>query len=255
MISTMAVLATAILTSGCAAGLVQKIDDQQAALDAMQARLDAVSQESEARSQEVDAIGRDVQQMGIKVTQTEEQVSGINNRTENLNTRVALLTEDVTRLKASATQPAQPAPGALRFSETLGGETVGGATGNMQAMYDSALRLYHAKEAQRSLEAFSAFLQSHPQTDLSDNAEYWSGECYYMLEEFPEALEAFRRVFNHSFDDKYDDSQLKIGMTLRHLGRRDEAIAAFQELLTKYPDSQYIELARRYLAELGGGGR
>jgi TolA-binding protein len=249
-ISILAVLATAILTSGCAAGLVQKIDEQQAALDAMQTRLDAVSQENEARSQEVEAIGRDVQQIGMKVTQTEEQVSGLVNRTENLNTRVALLTEDVTRLKASATQPAQPATGALRFSETMGA-----ATGNMQAMYDSALRLYYAKEARQSQEAFASFLQAHPQTDLSDNAEYWMGECYYMLEEFPEALEAFRRVFNHSFNDKYDDAQLKIGMTLRHLGRRDEAIAAFREFLSKYPDSQFVEHATRYLAELGGGGR
>lgn len=249
-IPILAALATAILTSGCAAGFVERIDNQQAALDAMQARLDEISQQNEAQGQEVEAIGRDVQQIGMKVTQTEEQISGLNNRTENLNTRVALLTEDVTRLKASATQPAQPATGALRFSETPGV-----ATGNMQAMYDSALRLYHAKEPRRSLDAFASFLQTYPQTDLSDNAEYWTGESYYMVEEFPEALEAFRQVFNHSFTDKYDDAQLKVGMTLRHLGRRDEAITAFRELLSKYPDSQYVELARRYLAELGGGGR
>jgi len=45
---------------------------------------------------------------------------------------------------------------------------------------------------------------------------------------------------------------LKIGMTHREMGNRDEAISALRELLQKYPNSQYVEIARTILADLGG---
>lgn len=240
----------AVVTSGCASGLQQRLNEQQTTLEEMRTSLEELSQQAGAQGQETEAIKRDIQQIGTKVTQTEEQISGLNNRVENLNTRVTLLTEDVTRMKAGAAQPAQPAGGALRFTETPGA-----VSGNVQATYDSALRLYYDNRPREAIEAFSRVLEMDPSGDLADNAEYWTGECYYKLEELPQALAAFKRVFDHSFTDKYDDAQLKIGMTYRLMGERDNAIAAFQELLRKYPESPYAELARRYLKELGGGSR
>jgi len=242
----------AVILNGCASGLVQRIDEQQAALDAMQARVDEMARQNEAQDQETEAVQRDVSQIGLKVTQTEEQVSGLSNRVENLNTRVSLLTEDVTRMKAGGTQtmtPPMPGGTALQFSETPG--TV---PGNVQAVYDGALRLYYDERPREAIAEFNRAKEAGPESDLADNADYWIGECYYKLEELPEALQAFRRVFDHSFTDKYDDAQLKVGMTLRLMGQRDEAIAAFRELLERYADSPYRGYAERYIRELGGGG-
>jgi len=239
-------------TSGCASGLQQRMDDQQAMLEAMQARLDELNAQAAEQGQETEAIQRDVQQIGMKVTQSEEQISGLNNRVENLNTRVSLLTDEVTRLKAGATEPARPAGTPLQFSETIGT-----TSGTIQAIYDGALRLYYTEEpasVRAAIGEFARVLEAAADSDLADNADYWTGECYYKLEELPQALEAFRRVFTRPFTDKYDDAQLKIGMTLRLMGQRDQAIAAFRELIEKYPESPYLELARRHIRELGGGG-
>jgi tol-pal system protein YbgF len=236
------------IASGCASGLQQGLDDNAAAIMAMQDRLEELSQQNSQQVQEMDALRRDMEQVGLKVTQTEEQVGVLNNRAENLNTRVQLLTDDLTRLKREAeSQPA--APGALRFAE---GPPATAAAGNVQAIYDSGLRLYNSEKPREAIAEFARVLQTAPSSDLADNAEYWTGECYYKLEEYPSALEAFKRVFNHQGSNKYEDAQLKIGMTYREMGNRDEAISALRELLQKYPNSQYIEIARAILAELGG---
>ena len=236
------------IASGCASGLQKGLDDNAAATMVMQDRLEQMVQQNSQQAQEVEALRRDMEQLGLKVTQTEEQVGILNNKSENLNTRVQLITNDLTRLKREGvTQPA--APGALRFAE---GPPAAAAAGNVQAIYDSGLRLYNSERPRQAIAEFARVLETAPTSDLADNAEYWTGECFYKLEEFPEALEAFKRVFNHQGSNKYEDAQLKIGMTYREMGNRDEAISALRELLQKYPNSQYVEIARTILADLGG---
>jgi TolA-binding protein len=237
-------VATAGAASGCAGGMKQAVDQQTATIEAMQARLDQLAQQDEANSQEMEAIRRDVAQIGMKVTQTEEQVGELNRKTENVSTRLSLLTDEVTRLKQAP--QTQPAASILQF-----GETPPAAAGNVQAVYDSGLRLY-AEDPREAITVFAQVIQTAPTSDLADNAEYWTGECYYKLEEWPQSLEAFRRVFNHTGSNKLEDAQLKVGMVLRNMGRRDEAIAAFREYLSKYPEGQHVQAARRHLAELGG---
>jgi TolA-binding protein len=247
-IATTGLLAAALLAGGCASGLQQRLDQQQAEQAAMQARLDQLVQQEQAQTAEIEAMRSDLSQTGLRIVQTEEQVGALGNRIENLNTRLTLLTEDVTRLKSTPV-PVTPPPaaqGALRFSEA------GSVPANLQAVYDNALRLYNDHKPREAIAGFAQVLKDGPTTDLADNADYWTGECYYMLEEFPQALEAFKRVFSHPFQDKFDDAQLKIGITYRLMGQKENAIAAFRELLAKYPDSPYAELARTNLAQLGG---
>ena len=246
---TMAMMALiAGITSGCASGLQQGLDDNAAATMAIQDRLEQMAQQDSQQAQEVEALRRDMEQLGLKVTPAEEQVGVLNTRSENLNTRIQLLTDDLTRLKREGV--AQPAaPGALRFAE---GPPATAAAGNVQAIYDSGLRLYNSDKPREAIAEFARVLATAPTSDLADNAEYWTGECYYKLEEFAGALDAFKRVFEHQGSNKYEDAQLKIGMTHREMGNRDEAISALRELLQKYPNSQYVEIARTILADLGG---
>jgi TolA-binding protein len=235
---------TAGAVSGCAGGLKQAVNDQTVAIEAMQARLDQLAQQDEASSQEMEAIRRDIAQIGMKVTQAEDEVGELNRKTENVSTRLSLLTDEVTRMKQEGAAP--PTGEVLQF-----GDRPPPAAGNLQAIYDSGLRLYN-DNPREAIGVFAQVLEMAPASDLADNAEYWTGECYYKLEEFQPALDAFKRVFNHPGSNKMEDAQLKIGMTYRMLNRRDEAIAAFREYLSKYPDGQHVADARRHLAELGG---
>ena len=246
----------AVLT-GCASGLQQRLDDQSAQIEAMQAQLQELARADEQQSQELAALRRDMEQMGSKVTMTEEQTAEMSNRLENISTRLSLLTDDVSRLKGGGQAGSgSGSGGSLTFTE---GPTPPPAAGRIQATYDDALALYYTAvanrdpaQARQAIQDFGMVLQNAPQSDLADNAQYWIGECYYWLEEFDRALEAFRKVFDHQPTDKYDDAQLKIGITYRRMGQTEQAIGAFRTFLQRYPDSEYAGVARKNLSELGG---
>ncbi|MFC1595355.1 tetratricopeptide repeat protein [Gemmatimonadota bacterium] len=241
-------LVAAATTSGCASGMRSLIDQQNIQIQEMQVRVDQVTQQDEAEAQELEAIRRDISQIGTKVTQSEETLVDLSRKTENVSTRLSLLTEEVTRIKTEpAAPPPEAAPGVVLF-----GEEPAASSGNTRAIYDNALRLYYDEKPREAIAEFSRMVESAPASDLTDNAEYWVGECYYKLEEFEPALAAFQRVFNHQGSNKYEDAQLKIGMTYRLMDRRTEAIAALRELIQKYPNSQHVELAQRILIEIGG---
>ncbi len=237
-----------VAVSGCAGALRQTLTDQQTTLEAMQARLDEVAVQNERTGQEVTAIGRDMAQIGQKVTQNEEQLAELDRKTENVSTRLSLLNDEVARLKREAETPPR-ASGALQFAE---GPTPEPAAGDYRAVYNRALQLYNNDQPREAIPEFARVVQMAPASDLADNAEYWTGECYYKLEEFPQAVEAFRRVLNYAGANKLEDALLKIGMTYQNMGRRDEAIATYRDFLQRYPASQHVALVRRKLAEIGG---
>lgn len=240
-------VAAAVTTSGCASGMRSLIDQQNVSIQEIQARLDQVTQQDEAEAQELEAMGRDISQIGMKVTQAEETIGELSRKTENVSTRLSLLTEEVARIR---TEPAVPPTGTEGV--VLFGEAPATSSGNTKAIYDNALRLYYDEKPREAAAEWSRVLEAAPTSDLADNAEYWIGECYYKLEEFEPALAAFQRVFNHQGSNKYEDAQLKIGMTYRLMDRRTEAIAALRELIQKYPNSQHVALARQILADIGG---
>jgi len=256
----MVLMIAAVATSGCAAGMKKMINEQNTAIQAMQAQMDQAGQQGGVKAEDLEAIRSDISQIGTRISGTEETISELSRRTENVSTRISLLTEEVTRLKMepqASTLPISdrvvlfgepPAGGARATTRT----PPSNAPGTVQAIYDNALRLYYDERPREAVAEWSRVLEAAPTSDLADNAEYWIGECYYKLEEFESALAAFQRVFNHEGANKYEDAQLKIGMTYRLMGRRTEAIAALRELINRYPNSERVGLARQIIAEIGG---
>ena len=83
------------------------------------------------------------------------------------------------RTVSSASPPARPADGdSIRRSF---GQTPRAATGTPQSQYDYALSLMLGQQDFAAAEqALKAFVEQHPQDDLTGNAQYWLGETYYV---------------------------------------------------------------------------
>lgn len=93
-------------------------------------------------------------------------------------------------------------------------------------------------------------MRQYPQSSLADNSQYWLAECYYGLEDYPRAIQEFRKVFSYADTEKDDDAQLKLGFCYANMGDATQAIAEFQKLLNLYPDSEFADVARMRLEEL-----
>ncbi len=91
----------------------------------------------------------------------------------------------------------------------------------------------------------------YPDHSLSDNAQYWIGECYYAEELYREAAIAFRRVlvvFQKS--NKHPDAFFKLGLCYFRQDQMEKAAEHWNRLRQLYPESRAAGLARKYLARI-----
>ena len=78
--------------------------------------------------------------------------------------------------------------------------------------------------------AFDAFIESHPDHELTDNAFYWLGETYYVVKDYASASHHFALGLQRFPDgNKAPDIMLKLGMSLYGSGRTEEACIAFEK--------------------------
>ncbi|HEY7766311.1 MAG TPA: tol-pal system protein YbgF [Aestuariivirgaceae bacterium] len=98
--------------------------------------------------------------------------------------------------------------------------------------YESLLRRrYGEAEA-----GFRSFVQKHPEHELAGNAGFWLGETYYVQSNYKAAAQAFLSGFQKYPDNrKAPDSLLRLGMSLKQLGQKEQACAAFATVETKFP--------------------
>ena len=118
-----------------------------------------------------------------------------------------------------------------------------------ESAYRSALSEYMAKDYKTAILSFEQLLQNDMNNSLSDNCQYWIGECYYGLGEFQTALIEFEKVANFINSNKEDAAQLKIGFCYEKLGQMDSAKQAFQRLLDKFPNSEFAATAQQLLVK------
>ena len=161
---------------------------------------------------------------------------------------------------AAGAGAASQAPGPSDRAGVLGTLPVGGApaagaaspapersssllpAGTPKERYDFAFGLLRAGLARpedlvRAERAFEEFLAGHGDHQLADNARYWLGESHYARKDYNRAVAAFVEGYRVSpAGAKAPHNLLKLGMSLSHLGRRDEACATFQELDEQFPD-------------------
>ena len=109
--------------------------------------------------------------------------------------------------------------------------------------YDAAMALVNAKQYDRALDAFAAFLVRWPEHPYANNAMYWRGECYFAKGEYARAADQFAGVVaRFPAGSKAPDALLKLGMSRQKLGESAKAKESFDRLTQLYPQS---DAARR----------
>jgi tol-pal system protein YbgF len=166
--------------------------------------------------------------------------------------RVAELEE---RLQQPAPAPAAPAPAAP--APDAGG-TATGAVGARPAaaapppppreLYSQAYADYARGNYDLAIQEYREYLRNYPNTDLSDNALYWIGECYFSKGRYNEAVAAWDDLMRtYPASDKLPDARYKKGVTLERLGRRREALVEYRNVVERYPNSEAGRKAREKL--------
>lgn len=105
-----------------------------------------------------------------------------------------------------------------------------------QTEYQQAFNLLKQSQYDKAIAAFNAFLGKYPQSQYSDNAQYWTGEAYFVTRRFNEAITEYMKLLtNYPQSQKAPNSLLKIGYSYYELKQDAEAKKVLQDLIQRYP--------------------
>ncbi len=130
------------------------------------------------------------------------------------------------------------APAAAPAPTSTQTAALGPAGASAKQLYESAYGYLLQQDYASAQAGFSDFLKTYPKDPLAPNALYWLGETHYVQRNYADAAEAFDLVISaYGSSNKAADAQLKRGMSLAQLGKKQDACTAFRELSTKFPSA------------------
>ena len=166
-----------------------------------------------------------------QITSIGKQITEANERLERLSEQFAALKEQIEDV------PQRPA-----FTQIT--------PGNPEQLFAVAYSDYSHRNYALAISEFQQYVETYPDSEMADNAEYWIGEILYAQKRYEDAIEVFSHVYNISpRGDKVTIALYKRALALAEMGRRDDAVAQLNALVKAYPKRQESEMAKQVLQE------
>jgi tol-pal system protein YbgF len=120
-----------------------------------------------------------------------------------------------------------------------------------ESFYSSAYEEFKEGKYEEARNNFKRYIEQYPRTDLTDNAQFWIGESYYLENQFEKAILEYEKVIkNHPDGDKVPAAILKQGMAFQNLGDKTSAKLLFDKVIKEYPNTSQAKIAKAKLAEV-----
>jgi len=159
------------------------------------------------------------------------------------------------RLKSQ--EPKAPGPGSKPMESEKPGSMkevlseLKGVSPGMGDLYRDAYETFHKGDLEGARRKFEAFLKQYPNTELSDNAQFWIGETYYLKKDYEKAiLEYEKAIVKYPEGDKIPAAIFKQALAFSELGDKTNARNLLKRVIEKYPLSDQAQLAKKKLETL-----
>lgn len=261
-------IAAAALCGGCVS--TSDIESLRAQLTELQRQVHQLQTQGSSKQEvaeleatikdQTDRLLRAEADMRVDLGNLSGQLGELQGQLEDTNYRIAQLSQQIAAasqdLKAVRTATA---PGGDGAGTTANGTLPSSApTSSPEALYQTAYSDYLRGAYDLALIGFRQYLEAFPDTDLTDNAVYWAGECFYRQQRYAEAIAEYDRVLERwPRSDKTASALLKKGYAQIELGQRDAGVDQLRQVIRTFANSDEANLARQKLQSLGvdPGGR
>ncbi len=120
-----------------------------------------------------------------------------------------------------------------------------------EELYNGAYTKLNQKKYQAARGEFKEFLKLFPQTEYSDNAQFWIGESYYREKRYEEAILEFEEVIKKfPQGNKLPDALLKQAFSFIAINDNNSAKLLLQKIIDQYPTSAQAEIAKVKITSL-----
>lgn len=242
----MAVLLAGLLSSGCVTKRdIEGVDERLYSIE----RQNAETQRLVNRMDSVITNGADADRklradLSSSVDEIQQQVAKLLENYSDLVQRLdAMRRNQVVKLPPSSSPGAEEMPGTVPPSNV---------SAVCDRLYDTAFILVRkGQHYDKAIIAFKNFLDSCPNNQAVANAYYWTGECYYSLEKYQDAVAQFDYLLKN-FKNSVNGSRAlyKMARSKQELKQKSEAKQLFERLIKDYPKTLEAEQAADRLKEL-----
>jgi tol-pal system protein YbgF len=242
-VGVLAVLAT-VGAFGCAPSGYYR--SSQSSLDSLLTSQAELIKHVNALDKKVDTTRESVQSTRASTDTRLNELSGrlevIEGKMEESGERFSRVSEKIDNVKErlSRADSARTAAGAVRSDTT--------AILDPESAYNAAYADLSAGRYDLARQAFVEYLKHYPDTERSDNAQYWVGECLYATGDFDGAIAEYAKVVaRYPKGDKVAASLLKTGYAHARMNRTEEAKKFFHQVILRFPKSDEARLAKERL--------
>jgi len=221
------------------ADLLLQLENLQSEMRMLSTSIDEYKELLKRPSQEIDRIRGE---MEARLKTLEEKKRNQEEKARELEDR--LREPEGTRPGSASKQMESEKFGA---GKEISGELKGYSTG-MGDLYKDAYETLHKGDLEGARRKFEAFLKQYPNTELSDNAQFWIGETYYLKKDYERAiLEYEKAIVKYPEGDKIPAALYKQALAFFELGDKTNAKNLLRRVIEKYPHSDQADLAKKKL--------
>ncbi len=117
--------------------------------------------------------------------------------------------------------------------------------------YSEAYKAFKNGEYSRARKEFEEFLKSFSDTEYSDNAQFWIGECYYFEGKYEKAILEYEKVIkNYPKGNKVPNALLKQAISFFKIEDKASAKLLLQRVIKDYPGTTTARIARQSLVDI-----
>jgi len=231
----------------------EKTDEAVKSLRSGQAENRAATTELRDQIQQIrgtiDGLKRDLSSSSARTSKREEEEKGLREKLDSLTFKINFIEnflgigkKDEAADAAVEKNVKPPAP-----PKEAGGKV----RTDKESLYATAYELFREAKYEKSREGFENFLKQHPDTEFSDNAQFWIGECYYFEKKYEKAIVEYDKVVkNYPEGNKVPFALLKQGLSFEKLGDKASAKLLLQQVIRDFPNTSQSRIARTKLLEI-----
>jgi tol-pal system protein YbgF len=198
-----------------------------------------------------DGLRRDLSSASSKTGKREEEEKILREKVDHLTFRINFIENFLGIGKNEEPAPAQAEKTVKQPAAPPAKESAVKMKTDKESLYAAAYELFKEAKYEKSREAFESFLKQYPDTEFSDNAQFWVGECYYFEKKYEKAIIEYEKVTkNFPEGNKVPYALLKQGLSFLKLGDKASGKLLLQQVAKEYPNTSQARIARARLLEI-----
>ncbi|HEX9652322.1 MAG TPA: tetratricopeptide repeat protein, partial [bacterium] len=118
----------------------------------------------------------------------ESEISNLQDELTEKDREISSLRSEITQRESKISElQSQIETPAARSNSVRSGSFADAST-DFRGRYQNALNQFNSRNYQQALSSFNELLATDPNNSLSDNCQYWIGECYYAMGNYNQAV-------------------------------------------------------------------